>query len=121
MENSSHNRPLYLEAHVNGVELRRAFVDGGSSVNIMSVGTFESVKIPKTRLVKQPIEITGFAGARIRTLGHVTVDLAVGQIRTPTLFHVIKGDTTYHILLGRPWTHEHIAIPSTYHQCLKAV
>lgn len=27
----------------------------------------------------------------------------------------------YHILLGRPWTHEHIAKPSTYHQCLKVM
>ena len=48
------------------------------------------------------------------------VDLKVGPIRSPTRFHVLEEETSYHLLLGRPWIHAHNCVPSTLHQCLKA-
>ncbi|KAL0446207.1 UNVERIFIED_CONTAM: hypothetical protein Slati_1748600 [Sesamum latifolium] len=35
------------------------------------------------------------------------------------LFHVIDAKTSYNMLLGRPWLHENIVVPSTWHQCFK--
>ena len=48
------------------------------------------------------------------------VDLKVGPIRSPTQFHVLEEETSYHLLLGRPWIHTYNCVPSTLHQCLKA-
>ena len=35
--------------------------------------------------------------------------------------YVMDGDTSYHIILGRPWLKAHKVVASTYHQCIKAV
>jgi hypothetical protein len=43
----SHNRPLYVTALIKGVELRRAFLDGGASINIMPLATFKKLGIPE--------------------------------------------------------------------------
>ncbi|KAL0333046.1 UNVERIFIED_CONTAM: Transposon Tf2-11 polyprotein [Sesamum calycinum] len=36
-----------------------------------------------------------------------------------TLFHVIDAKTSYNMLLGRPWLHENVVVPSTWYQCFK--
>jgi len=38
---------------------------------------------------------------------------------TSSIFHVIDARTSYRLLLGRPWLHEHGVVASTLHQCLK--
>lgn len=45
----------------------------------------------------------------------------MGSIWGAHPFQVIDFQTSYHILLARPWIHRNKAMPSTYHQCLKAV
>lgn len=40
---TTHNRPLYVTASVNGVKLKRAMLDPGSSINIISLSTLEAV------------------------------------------------------------------------------
>ncbi|PON70057.1 LOW QUALITY PROTEIN: Aspartic peptidase domain containing protein [Trema orientale] len=76
---------------------KRAIVDNGSSVNLMSWQTFKDDK----KLVVQVTPIVTFASSSYVTKGYVNVDLQVGQIRTPTKFHVIDVDVSYHLLLGR--------------------
>lgn len=55
------------------------------------------------------------------TVGSISLDLTMGSILVVHRFHVIDSQTSYHLLLGRPWIHRYKAIPSTYHQCLKAI
>ena len=70
-----HNRPLYVEARVNGLRVKRALVDNGASVNLMPAATYAAMKPPKGGLVSQIITLTGFATSPVRTLGFVTVEL----------------------------------------------
>jgi len=35
--------------------------------------------------------------------------------------HVMEGNTSYHIILGRPWLKAYKAVASIYHQCVKVV
>ncbi|GMP66142.1 hypothetical protein CsSME_00026618 [Camellia sinensis var. sinensis] len=116
-----HNRPLYVSVFINRMEFQRGFMDGGASLNVMPYSTFQAAGIPQMHLVRQPISITGFGSQKIKTIGHVQLDLAMGPIRSTTKFHVIEVETTYQALLGRTWLHRYVAIPSTYHQCVKAI
>lgn len=95
-----HNRPLYVTACVNSVELKRVFLDDGASINLMPLSTFKMAGIPKNRIVKNPIAITGFGGDKRESLGYVVVDLIVGAIHSTTKFHLINADPNYHIILG---------------------
>lgn len=40
-----HNRSLYVTAYVKDVELKRAFLNGGVSINIMLLSTFKKMEI----------------------------------------------------------------------------
>jgi len=49
----------------------------------------------------------------------ILLELAIGELSTTSIFHVIDSKTSYKLLLGRPWLHEHGVIASTMHQCHK--
>ncbi|XP_059635502.1 uncharacterized protein LOC132277678 [Cornus florida] len=115
------NRPLYVTEQLNGREFQHAFLDNGSSINIMPWATFQKASLLQDRLVKEAIEVYGFGNESHQTLGSVNVDLAVGRFRAPTKFHVVKADTSYHVLLGWAWMHRFGIVASTYHQCFKGI
>lgn len=116
-----HNRPLFVTAYINGMELKRAFLDGGASINIMPLETLKRLNIPEPRIIKSLVGIVGFGGEKKPSLGYIVLDLAVGPIRAPTKFHIIEGPTNYHVILGRSWMHKYAVVPSSYHQCLKGI
>ena len=117
----SHNKPLYVEAKVNSLTFRRALVDNGSLVNIMSSHVFKAAGIPERKLVSSNVPLVTFASSSYKTKGYVNLDLQARPIRTPTKFYVIDAEVSYHLLLGRPWIHKNYAVPSTLHQCVKAI
>jgi len=43
----------------------------------------------------------------------------MGDLTTSLIVHVIDSKTSYKLLLGHPWLHEHEVVVSTLHQCLK--
>lgn len=43
---STHNRPFHVTANVKGVELKRAIIDPGSSLNIVSLTILDAIGIP---------------------------------------------------------------------------
>lgn len=106
---------------MNEVELKTAMLNLESSLNTVSLTILDAVGISKERITKQSIEVWSFRGHNIYTLVFVDLDLTVRSIRATHKFHVINSQSTYHLLLGRPWIHHHKAVPSTYHQCLKEV
>ena len=106
-------------ATINGVQIRRALVDTGASLNLIALSTLEAVGLVDKRILGAPMEITGFGGSVESIEGYVQLALRVGPIVALTRFHVINAEVSYHVLLGRPWLHKHLLIPSTFHQCIK--
>ncbi|KAJ1410175.1 Nucleic acid-binding, OB-fold [Sesbania bispinosa] len=102
-----HNRPLYVEAIIDGIKIRRALVDNGSGVNIIPTYLFHKLNMPSGRICKSDITLSTFHGEAVESLGRVHAVLEVGPIRTVNVFHVVEGDSSYQLLLGRPWIHLH--------------
>lgn len=71
---------------------------------IVPLSTLEAVGIPQERKFKQPIEVSGFRGNSSFTLSFTNLDLPNEPMWTANWFHVIDAWTTYHLLLGRPWS-----------------
>ena len=115
VEHPDHYRPLYLMATINGVQIKRALVDTGASLNLKALSTMEAVELASRKILGAPIEITEFEELTESTEGYVQLTLRVGPIVALTRFHVINSELSYHMLLGRPWLHKHRLIPSTYH------
>ena len=119
VEYPDHQRPLYLIATINGIQVRRALIDTRVSFNLIALSTLEAVGMAGKRILGAPVEITRFGGAIESTKGYVQLALRVDLIVALTRFHVINLEVSYHILLGQSWLHKHHLIPSTYHQCVK--
>ena len=119
VEHPDHRRPLYLMATINGVQIRRALVDTGASLNFIALSTLKAMGLVDRRILGAPMEITGFGRSVESTEGYVQLALRVGPIVALTKLHVINAEVSYHVLLGCPWLHKHRLIPSTYRQCIK--
>ncbi|KAJ1387880.1 Retrotransposon gag domain [Sesbania bispinosa] len=115
-----HNHPLYVEATIEGIKVRRALVDNGSGVNIIPTYMFQKLNLPSNRLWKSHMRLSTFHGEVVETLGCIYAVLEVGPIKTTNVFQIVEGDSGYHLLLGRPWIHLHQCVPSTLHQCIKS-
>ncbi|OVA02093.1 hypothetical protein BVC80_1261g7 [Macleaya cordata] len=116
-----HLRPLYLPAKIQGMMLKRAFIDTGASLNLVPLNIIKALRVPAKHVIRMPTTVYGFGGYTQDTMGQVNLDVKVRPIHASTTFHIIDADTSYHVLLGRPWLHKHKVIPSTYHQCVKVI
>ncbi|XP_025703913.1 uncharacterized protein [Arachis hypogaea] len=115
-----HNKPLYVEAVVEGMKVRRALVDAGSGVNIIPTHIFLEMRGSADQIRPTQVELNAFNGVGVKSRGCVNAVLEVGPIKTNNKFHVVDGSSSYHILLGRPWIHLHRCVPSSWHQCIKS-
>lgn len=100
VEYPDHRKPLYLTATINGVQIKRALIDTGASLNLIVLSTLEAVGMAGKRIMGALVEITGFGGATESTKRYVQLALSVGLIVAMTRFHVINSEVSYHILLG---------------------
>ena len=65
--------------------------------------------------------MVGTGALQENNLRYVSFDVRAGPIRAPIVMHVMEGNTSYHIILGRPWLKAYKVVASTYHQCVKAI
>ncbi|XP_026433779.1 uncharacterized protein LOC113331266 [Papaver somniferum] len=114
-----HLRPLYLKTHINKQPLKRAFIDGGASINMISLHRLESLGVSRTSIKMRATTVRGFGGQTQMTMGIVHLMMKIGPIRALTPFYVLEDDTTFHVLLGRGWLLNHNVVAYTYHQCVK--
>ena len=63
VEHPNHRRPLYLMATINGVQVRKALVETGASLNLIALNTLKAIGLTGRRILGAPIEITGFGGS----------------------------------------------------------
>ena len=60
-----------------------------------------------------------FIGEVKQTAGEVTLPVYAKGINMSNMFLVVDCDSSYNMILGRPWIHAMGAVPSTLHQMVK--
>ncbi|KAL0457876.1 UNVERIFIED_CONTAM: hypothetical protein Slati_0414800 [Sesamum latifolium] len=63
--------------------------------------------------------IQGFNQGGQRVVGIIRLQLTMEDMVLTVLFHVIDANTSYNMLLSRPWLHENAVVLSTWYQCFK--
>ena len=66
-----HRRPLYLEASINQILIKRALADTGAFVNLIPLSTFQAVGISERKIQGCPMEVTRFGGRGEYTAYHI--------------------------------------------------
>jgi len=114
-----HNRPLFMLGFVKEQKVDCILVDGGSVVNIMPKSTMHDLGITIEELSKSRTMIQGLNLGGQRAIGMIRVKLVMVGLSTSSIFHVIDAKTSYKLLFGQPWLHEHGIVVFTLIQCLK--
>src|SRR4051812_3477155 len=81
----------------------------------------EHLSIPAYRLSATDTNIFGFNANSTRPMGKIKLRCQIGDLKTKVTVYVIDADTSYNLLLGRPWIHRNHIVPSTLHQVMKYV
>lgn len=65
--------------------------------------------------------IQGYNADSLRAIGKIRLKCQLADLKSEITCYVIDNDTSYNLLLGRPWIHGNFAVPSTLYQCFKYV
>ncbi|XP_069149116.1 uncharacterized protein [Solanum lycopersicum] len=120
-EGRAHNKALHITVVCRGKIVNRVLVDDGSGLNICPLSTLKQLRFDLGKLEKNQVNVRAFDGVQRETLGAVSLIIQMGPAEFEAKFQVLDIDTSYNLLLGRPFIHMAGAIPSTLHQVMKLV
>ncbi|XP_017224963.1 uncharacterized protein LOC108201178 [Daucus carota subsp. sativus] len=110
---------LVISLPVGNCLIKRIMVDNGSAANIMMKHTLQEMGLAESDMIKRSTTLVGFSGETKKTMGEITLPTYAQGVNVLTKFLIIDCDSTYNIIMGRPWIHELQAVPSTVHQVIK--
>src|SRR5256886_15988928 len=81
----------------------------------------EHLSIPAHRLSATDTNIFWLNANSTRPMGKIKLRCQIRDLKSEVTVCVIDVDTSYNLLLGRPWIHRNHIVPSTLHQVMKYV
>jgi hypothetical protein len=104
--------------HLDGMPVGHMLVDGGTSINILSLSLFKKLSHIEGDLERTNLSLSGFAVDPMEAKGIIYKELIVRSKTVPMPFFVVDVKGCYNMLLGRDWIHTNECVPSTLHQCI---
>ncbi|KAL4181344.1 hypothetical protein AMTRI_Chr12g270720 [Amborella trichopoda] len=114
-----HNCPLFMNGELHAYPLNRIMLDRGSTVNLIPRRILTRPGLGSDDLTLTHITEQGFNQSREKPADTVCLRFKINDLNNYAQFHVINTDTSYNVLLGRPWLHDQGVAPSMLHQCFK--
>ncbi|XP_026433061.1 uncharacterized protein LOC113330467 [Papaver somniferum] len=114
-----HNDPLVIILPVEGCNVKKILIDGGSSVNVLFYDTFKRMKLNDEQLMSSYYTIYGFNDAPTKPLGDIVLEVKAGPMNIETRFSVVDTPSPYNAIIGRRWVHKLKGVATTYHQYLR--
>jgi len=112
---------MYFIGYIGSSEVSHIQVAPGSVLSIMPHRVMQHLGIPTHRLSTTQTTIYGFNANGTRPMGKIKLKCQIADLRSKVTCYVIDADTSYNLLLGRPWIHRNSIVPSTLHQVMKYI
>ena len=90
-------------------------LDNGSALNVCPLVTTIALGFSPSDFEPSTQTFRAYDGTQRTVLGTLTTHVMIGSVRYSILFQVLRIQTSFNMLLGRPWIHEAGAIPSSPH------
>ncbi|XP_071933649.1 uncharacterized protein [Coffea arabica] len=120
---SGNHETIVIDVVTNNYRVKKVYVDQGSAVDILFYRVFKEFDLEDGQLIPVRTPLVGFTGSPINPEVMITLMVTVGQTpkcRTiPVNFVVVKQQSPYNVLLGRPVLNAFQAIPSSLHLSVK--
>uniref|UniRef100_A0A2N9G9M9 Uncharacterized protein n=1 Tax=Fagus sylvatica TaxID=28930 RepID=A0A2N9G9M9_FAGSY len=104
-EGRGHTKALYISVKTNDRVVSRVLIDNGSALNVCPLSTLEKLDIDPTRVRVNSMVVRAFDGTRREVLGEIDLPVEIGPQVYDINFQVLRIDSPYNLLLGRPWLH----------------
>jgi len=117
----NYNMPLCFTGYIRSSEMSCIQVDPRSILSIMPRRIMQHLGIPTHRLSTTQTTVYGFNANGMRPMRKIKFKCQIGDLRFEVTCYVIDTDTSYNLLLRRPWIHHNSIVPSTLHQVMKYV
>ncbi|XP_074356707.1 uncharacterized protein LOC141696466 [Apium graveolens] len=118
-----HNDALVISIQIGTKNVHRAFVDNGSSANILYYSTFKEMGLPDQDMSGEDSWVYGFSGAGVRVMGSIRLPCTLGEnplsVTKMLEFKVLNQESSHNVLLGRPFLREMRVITSIHHLTIK--
>jgi hypothetical protein len=113
-----HMKPLFIQGHLDGTPIGHMLIDGGTSVNILTLLLFKKLDHIEGELKCTNLSLSGFAGDPTEVKGIIYKELTVGCKTVPKAFFMVDVKGCYNVLLSWDWIHANGCVLSTLHQCV---
>ena len=118
-EGRNHTLPMHIIVKYEDMIVARVLIDNGSALNVCPMSTLECLNVDTSLTHPTTMIIRAFDGTLWEVQGKIELAIKVGPMFFTVNFQVIKVDSPYNMLLGRPWLHVAGAVASTLHRRLK--
>ena len=85
------------------------------------MSTLKKLRFDLRKLEQNQVNVRAFDSVQRDTLGAVNLTIQMGPAEFKAKYQVLDIDTSYNLLLGRPFIQMAGAVPSTLHQVMKLV
>ncbi|XP_021716778.1 uncharacterized protein LOC110684647 [Chenopodium quinoa] len=114
-----HDDSLVSITKINGDDIKRVLVDGGSSANVLFMKAFNEMMIGRQYLTQVSYPVIGFNRSSVRPEGSIGLPVRLGDEPNArdvmAEFLVVNVPSAYNAIIGRPIIHDIQAVVSTYH------
>lgn len=98
-----HHDDLVISLIMANCLVRRILIDNGISSNIIFETAYHDLGLEKSALMRKMTSLIGFSGEVKQTSGEATLPVYAEGVNMVTRFLVVDFQSSYNIILGRPW------------------
>ena len=120
-EGSDHVCPLFIDVACSGRRMPSVLLDNGSALNVFPLVTAIALGFSPSDFGPSIQTVRAYDGTQRIVMGTLTIHVMIGPVRYFILFQVFRIQSSFNLLLGRPWIHEVGAIPSLLYQKVKFI
>ena len=121
LEGLDHVFPLFIDVASSGRRVLSVLLDNGSALNVCPLVTSIALGFSPSDFWPSIQAVRSYDGTQRTVMATLTTHVMIGPVRYFILFQVLRIQSSFNLLLGRPWIHEAGAIPSSLHQKVKFI
>ena len=114
-----HDDALLITRRIEGYDVKRVMVDGGSVAEIMYPDLYKGLKLKSEDLMSYGSPLMSFDGKIVIPKGMIRLPIQTSPKIVEVNFIIVNTYSPYTAIVGRPWFHILGAVASFLHQKVK--
>ena len=113
--------PLFIDVACSSCRVSSVLLDNGSALNVYPLVTSISLGFSPSDFGPSTQTVKSYDGTQRTVRGTLTSHVMIEPIRYSVFFQLLRIQSSFNLLLGRPWIHEAGSIPYSLHQKVKFI